>query len=132
MKEYPPNSTTIKIPFEWPSPDDALDSSYSLPEIPPSPGPADPDPEHLTCAAENFTLFPYSPRLPEYKILSLSRIACWHSHLSAIQRVSAHRPNEVALILEDDVDMEEDITERLSAIWSLLPSNWDIVFLGHC
>jgi GR25 family glycosyltransferase involved in LPS biosynthesis len=74
---------------------------------------------------------PYSSRLPEYKILSLSRIACWHSHLSVIQRVSTHRPNEVALILEDDVDMEEDITERLSAIWSLLPSNWDIVFLGE-
>ncbi|KAJ7788569.1 hypothetical protein B0H14DRAFT_2947991 [Mycena olivaceomarginata] len=106
----------------------------SLPEAPPSSGPADePDPElPLTCATENFTLVPYSSRLPEYKILSLSRIACWHSHLSVIQRVSTHRPNEVALILEDDVDMEEDITERLSAIWSLLPSDWDIIFLGHC
>ncbi|KAF8143296.1 hypothetical protein K438DRAFT_1876361, partial [Mycena galopus ATCC 62051] len=60
------------------------------------------------------------------------RIACWHSHLSAIQRASTHARNKAALILEDDVDMEADIKERLSSIWSLLPSDWDIVFLGHC
>ncbi|KAF8174128.1 hypothetical protein K438DRAFT_1849430 [Mycena galopus ATCC 62051] len=77
----------------------------------------------LTCATENSTLSPYSPRLPEYKILSRSRIACWHSHLSAIQRASTHTRDKAALILEDD---------RLSSIWSLLPSDWDIVFLGHC
>ncbi|KAJ7362959.1 hypothetical protein DFH08DRAFT_1025500 [Mycena albidolilacea] len=136
MKEYAPNSS-FKLPFEWPTPDVAVSRASfpeSLPEAPPSSGPADePDPElPLTCATENLTLVPYSSRLPEYKILSLSRIACWHSHLSVIQRVSTHRPNEVALILEDDVDMEEDITERLTAIWSLLPSDWDIIFLGHC
>ncbi|KAF8174137.1 hypothetical protein K438DRAFT_1849467 [Mycena galopus ATCC 62051] len=86
----------------------------------------------LTCATENFTLSPYSPRLPEYKILSRSRIACWHSHLSATQGASTHERDKAVLILEDDVDMEADIKERLSSIWSLLPSDWDIVFLGHC
>ncbi|KAF8174118.1 hypothetical protein K438DRAFT_1849404 [Mycena galopus ATCC 62051] len=86
----------------------------------------------LTCATENFTLSPYSPHLPEYKILSRSRIACRHSHLSAIQRASTHERDKAVLILEDDVDMEADIKERLSSIWTLLPSDWDIVFLGHC
>ncbi|KAJ6568985.1 hypothetical protein B0H19DRAFT_939192 [Mycena capillaripes] len=136
--EYPPN-TTIKLPFQWPSPDTPTSSlpfeslSHETP-LPPSPLPAtsDSDSEPLTCATENFTILPYSEQLPEYKILSRSRIACWHSHQSVIQRVSTHAPEKPALILEDDVDMEADIKERLLFVWSALPLDWDIVFLGHC
>ncbi|KAF7340469.1 hypothetical protein MVEN_01967200 [Mycena venus] len=135
MKAYPPN-TSIELPFQWPSPDTATSTvpfQGSNSDTPLYPVPAASDStEPLTCATENFTLFPYSPGLPEYKVLSRSRIACWHSHLSVIQRVSTHAPENAALILEDDVDMEADIKERLSVIWNLLPSDWDIVFLGHC
>ncbi|KAJ6505536.1 hypothetical protein C8R45DRAFT_1182115 [Mycena sanguinolenta] len=130
--QYLPN-TSVTLPFEWPSTDNAtshISSQDSAPErqIP------DSDFEPLTCAIENFTLPPYSAGLPEYKILSRSRIACWHSHLSVIQHVSSHAGSDKAatLILEDDIDMEADIKERLASIWSLLPADWDIVFLGHC
>ena len=34
------------------------------------------------------------------------------------------------LILEDDVDMERDIDAQLSRLWTYLPNEWDIVFLG--
>ncbi|KAJ7715382.1 hypothetical protein B0H16DRAFT_1339939 [Mycena metata] len=131
---YPPN-TTIKLPFRWPAPDAPLPfETWRLNTAPPPPPafvPSDP----LTCATEDFTLSPYSPRTPEYKILSPSRIACWHSHLSAIQRASTHMPKEAqtaALILEDDLDIEADVKARLLSVWSLLPADWDIVFLGHC
>ncbi|KAJ7160555.1 hypothetical protein C8R43DRAFT_849304, partial [Mycena crocata] len=133
MAQGIPLNATVRLPFEWPSPDSTTSSSFGDPSPSfPATVPADVDAEPLTCATENFTLLPYSPGLKEYKILSRSRIACWRSHLSAIQRASAHKPEKPSLILEDDVDMEVDIKERLIDVWSLLPPDWDIVFLGHC
>ncbi|KAJ7474036.1 hypothetical protein FB451DRAFT_1035004 [Mycena latifolia] len=129
LNESPPN-TTIKLPFEWPSA-----PVSTVPFADPSQPlniPASSDALPMTCATENFTLLPYSPGLPEYKILSRSRIACWHSHLSVIQHVASHTPEKASLVLEDDVDMEVDIKERLISVWRLLPPDWDIVFLGHC
>jgi len=35
-------------------------------------------------------------------------------------------------VLEDDVDMERDIHARLKQVWSYLPKDWDVVFLGYC
>ncbi|KAJ6602370.1 hypothetical protein B0H10DRAFT_1823111 [Mycena sp. CBHHK59/15] len=135
MTERPLN-TTIKLPFQWPKsrvPFELMESEFpTLP--PPAPTALDAS-EPLTCASEDFTLLPYSPSVPEYKILTATRVACWQSHLSVIHRVSAHMPHrhgEAALVLEDDVDMELDIRERLLSVWSLLPPDWDIVFLGHC
>ncbi|KAF8143308.1 hypothetical protein K438DRAFT_1994029 [Mycena galopus ATCC 62051] len=101
-----PLNITIKLPFKWPSPDIAPTSFRETPAP---------------------VLVPDSDFKPP-----LTRIACWHSHLSAIQRASTHARDKAALILEDDVDMEADIKEQLSSIWSLLPSDSDIVFLGHC
>ncbi|KAF8193500.1 hypothetical protein K438DRAFT_1828653 [Mycena galopus ATCC 62051] len=121
--EHPLN-ITVKLPFQWPSADISPTSFGENPA--PVPVPASDLKPPLTCATQNFTLSPCSPRLPEYKILSRSRIACWHSHLSAIQRASTHARDKAALILEDDVYMEADIKERLSSIWNLLPSDWDI------
>jgi GR25 family glycosyltransferase involved in LPS biosynthesis len=37
----------------------------------------------------------------------------------------------VSLVLEDDIDMEQDIRQRLASVWSALPHTWDIVFLGE-
>ncbi|KAF7367757.1 hypothetical protein MSAN_00839700 [Mycena sanguinolenta] len=127
--QYLPN-TTVTLPFEWPSTD--ISTSHVSSQNPALERQlADSDSERLTCATGNFTLPPYSAHLPEYKILSRSRIACWHSHLSVIRRVSTAGSDKTAtLILEDDIDMEADIKERLSSIWSLLPADWDIVFFG--
>jgi GR25 family glycosyltransferase involved in LPS biosynthesis len=46
-------------------------------------------------------------------------------------RSIADGQDDVALVLEDDVDMELDIRQRLLGVWDSLPSVWDIVFLGR-
>lgn len=88
----------------------------------------------LACATKNYSVVPGHIDLPEYKILTPARIACWHSHMSVIQSFvdehSANDDNTVALVLEDDVDMERDIRKRVRYLWGLLPTDWDIVFLG--
>lgn len=84
----------------------------------------------LTCASGNSTLEPYSPQMPPYRLLTKERLACWHSHWRVI-RLIADRRDDVSLVLEDDVDMELDIRQRLLGVWGSLPSTWDIVFLGR-
>ncbi|KAG8813009.1 hypothetical protein FRC17_001709 [Serendipita sp. 399] len=69
-------------------------------------------------------------------------IGCWHSHANVIRQIAmkairedSRRPTEVNqtyIILEDDVDFEWDIEARLTALWPTLPSDWDLVMLGHC
>ena len=91
-----------------------------------------PDPyghEPLTCAYDNSTFAPYSPQTPPYRLLTRERLACWHSHWRVI-RLIADGQDDVSLVLEDDVDMELDIRQRLLGVWDYLPSPWDIVFLG--
>ncbi|KAG8767647.1 hypothetical protein FRC12_006128 [Ceratobasidium sp. 428] len=75
--------------------------------------------------------------LPYWRILTRGTIACWHSHIGLIRTVaseSAHVGiNDTGvIILEDDIDMEVDIQQRISHLWRDLPSDWDILFLGHC
>lgn len=87
----------------------------------------------------------FTSHLPSFMLLTPARIACWYSHLTAIQQIadyghlgqhsegnqsSLRKPDDAFLILEDDVDMEQDISERLRAVWNVLPAGWDIVFLG--
>lgn len=88
----------------------------------------------MTCAANDNDIREYSPNLPEHFLLTDARVACWHSHLMAIHKVANSVPDGTGatLILEDDVDMELDIDERLTDLWSNLPGDWDIVFLGTC
>ena len=38
--------------------------------------------------------------------------------------------DDVALIFEDDIDMEWDLERRLRYLWSFLPDNWDMVLIG--
>ena len=123
--------------FEWPQDVDALvesDNSLDLKgsDLWASDGidlPELPSHEPLTCAYGDFTLEPYSPQTPSYRLLTKGRLACWHSHWRVIRSI-ADGQDGVALILEDDVDMELDIRQRLLGVWNSLPSAWDIVFLG--
>lgn len=94
-------------------------------------------PEKLTCAYEDNIIRPFRLGLPGYKLLTPAKFACWNSHLSVIRRIAeghhkthTTRDPDVSVILEDDVDMEWDIRERLVDIWPMLPPGWDIVFLG--
>ncbi|KAI0727570.1 hypothetical protein C8Q72DRAFT_839078 [Fomitopsis betulina] len=98
----------------------------------------------LTCASKNYlTGPPFDAGLPGYMLLTPAKMACWRSHLEIIRKVAEGdiktgeaannlQENTVTLILEDDVDMERDIHDRLHEVWDLLPTEWDIVFLGHC
>ncbi|KAG1741827.1 uncharacterized protein EDB91DRAFT_1129564 [Suillus paluster] len=68
-------------------------------------------------------------------ILTASKISCWYSHISAVRQF-IDRGNatseDVAIFLEDDIDMEKDIEIRMRHVWTSLPPGWDIVLLGHC
>ncbi|KAL4265701.1 Glycosyltransferase family 25 protein [Pleurotus pulmonarius] len=90
------------------------------------------DSSPLTCALEDNIIPPYSTETPQHLLLTRSRIACWHSHLTAIRQIAMSASEYPSVILEDDIDMERDIRNRLHSVWHLLPDDWDIVFLGHC
>lgn len=92
----------------------------------------------LTCAIGNSTAgVPYNDDLPPYLLLTAPKLACWYSHLQVLARVAEDHAdintpddNAISLILEDDVDMERDIRERLSLVRTELPAHWDMLFLG--
>ncbi|KIK96000.1 hypothetical protein PAXRUDRAFT_32688 [Paxillus rubicundulus Ve08.2h10] len=90
---------------------------------------------NLTCATEDHSIPALTDSTPEWMKLSPAKTACWLSHISAIRRFvdrAYAQMDDVAFILEDDIDMEKDITTRLSEVWAVLPPGWDTVFLGHC
>ncbi|KAJ2835278.1 hypothetical protein FBU31_001666 [Coemansia sp. 'formosensis'] len=68
-------------------------------------------------------------------LINGTHLACYLSHLHAYKRMVAENI-ETALILEDDVDMELDIRERLAPIMARVHEkyggDWDMLFVGHC
>ncbi|THU88367.1 hypothetical protein K435DRAFT_680030 [Dendrothele bispora CBS 962.96] len=153
-------SLPITLPFRWPS---NLDVKYAFPDLTDVSFLDNPhslsvgsitsnanagidtlsilySQDPLVVATKDFILTPSHPNTPKWKVLTKSRVACWHSHLQVIQRVvheqrndhGKHKDNEITIILEDDIDMEADIRQRLETIWDSLPIDWDILFLGHC
>ena len=64
-----------------------------------------------------------------------NEIACWHSHYEVLRAI-ADGDDDVAIILEDDIDMEWDLERRLRYVWPFLPEKWDQVWIGtsvtHC
>ncbi|CAG8614262.1 4207_t:CDS:1 [Cetraspora pellucida] len=57
--------------------------------------------------------------------------ACYISHYLIYASIVS-RGYDSALILEDDVDIELNITSIMSYIHSVLPNDWDLLYLGHC
>jgi Glycosyltransferase family 25 (LPS biosynthesis protein) len=87
----------------------------------------------LTNAYNNDSVEAYRPNLPPHRILTAGKIACWYSHSKAIRQIAegaVKNLSDVSVVLEDDVDMELDIRQRLAGLWDSLPDDWDIVFLG--
>ncbi|KAK0197907.1 hypothetical protein F5146DRAFT_1017437 [Armillaria mellea] len=117
-------SERIRLPSRWPSNVDTLarsNTSLAAAEAlfwtsPPSSPPSEQNASHL----------------PEHKILNAPRVACWESHLSVIKEIAGLGKDTFGVILEDDVDLEKDIRSRLDRVWSYLPDDWDMVYLGHC
>ncbi|KAJ3518302.1 hypothetical protein NMY22_g13746 [Coprinellus aureogranulatus] len=85
----------------------------------------------LPVATEDYKIAPIVTGLPDWMILTPSRVACWHSHLNEIKRIANGAKSSVTLVLEDDVDMEQDIDSQLNYLWNFLPPDWDIFFLGE-
>ncbi|KAF5390330.1 hypothetical protein D9757_002947 [Collybiopsis confluens] len=147
---------TIHLPFSWP--EDANNQSYAYPahgkSIPfagaelwtSKPSPDITLPEPMICAEDDFRLTRYSVDMPQWRYLTSERVSAFHSHLTAIRRVvddnaaagvSLKREQgtlqkNIVLVLEDDVDMEIDIKERLQVLVPMLPYDWDMLFLGFC
>ena len=137
--------------FRWPEEINTLSVSHeplkqsgsdtwarTLPSSKPKSGKSSPSTySSLPCAIEDDSIPIFTNATPEWMVLSPAKVACWHSHISAIRRfIERHdshdhrRGDDVAIILEDDIDMEKDISARLSQVWTFLPAGWDIVFLG--
>ncbi|KAJ3973137.1 hypothetical protein EV361DRAFT_85097 [Lentinula raphanica] len=149
--------SVVNLPFAWPadidsSPSSTESNSNSLALAGAELWPSQPTPAvslpntSLVCAEENFRLTKFSDELPQWRYLTPQRVATFHSHLTAIRRVvddnaragvdltreEGKTQEHIALILEDDVDMEVDIKERLGALTPMLPYDWDVLFLGFC
>ncbi|KAH9932802.1 uncharacterized protein BXZ73DRAFT_101336 [Epithele typhae] len=137
----------LQATIDWPSVEDleAWDDNLSRLRGPPPPGSPEPfcppwetpssDPSAqqtpLTCAERDSALgVPWSEDLRDHQIMTLAKIACYTSHMDAVERF-IQSGGEAGLILEDDVDMESDIHERLSGLWQTLPADWDMVWLGE-
>ncbi|KAJ1311656.1 hypothetical protein OPQ81_010131 [Rhizoctonia solani] len=94
-------------------------------EIKPLPLPPSPDarPPVLRTSGED-VLLPNEP-------ITRAQVSCWYSHYQVLLKI-ARGEDQVAIVLEDDIDMEWDLEKRLRGMWPYLPKNWDIVMLGHC
>ncbi|CAG8443323.1 27575_t:CDS:1 [Dentiscutata erythropus] len=63
--------------------------------------------------------------------LSSSQKAYYFSHYKIYQSIAQHK-YESALILEDDIDFEHNITSIMTEIYQTLSADWEILYLGHC
>jgi len=71
----------------------------------------------------------HSPN-PIFFSFTAASAACWHSHFTLLRRI-ADGDDDVALIFEDDIDMEWDLEKRLRYLWKFLPDKaWDQVMIG--
>ncbi|CAG8772841.1 14754_t:CDS:1 [Racocetra fulgida] len=57
--------------------------------------------------------------------------ACYLSHYEIFESIIKN-DYESALIFEDDVDIELNITDIMTEVHHNLPDDWDILYLGHC
>lgn len=103
------------------------------------------DSHPLFCAVKD-NIVPVYPKVSEVPLhLSLSRgmVACWYSHLQVMWRVAQQTSHlglaskawdgkeGVAIVFEDDIDVEWGLKKKLENMWADLPRDWDIVFLGE-
>ncbi|CAG8716039.1 28593_t:CDS:2, partial [Dentiscutata erythropus] len=84
--------------------------------------------------------FDYYKAVNKYDNIAISRVkggldlgvkSCYLSHYLIYQLIIDNE-YENALILEDDIDMELNITNILTDIYPHLPNDWDVLYVGHC
>ncbi|CAG8568507.1 6823_t:CDS:1 [Dentiscutata erythropus] len=86
----------------------------------------------------NFDYFPAASKFDRKLLekfnssqLKTSQKACYESHYKVYQSIIANGYDSV-LILEDDVDIEMNIVNIMTDILPDLPTDWDLLYLGHC
>ncbi|CAG8560402.1 8142_t:CDS:1 [Acaulospora morrowiae] len=57
--------------------------------------------------------------------------ACYVSHYRILDSIVS-KGYKSSLILEDDVDMEVNFLSLVKNVFRLLPSDWEIIYFGHC
>ncbi|CAG8662813.1 5081_t:CDS:1 [Dentiscutata erythropus] len=57
--------------------------------------------------------------------------ACYISHYLIYASIVYHGYDN-ALILEDDIDIELNVSSIMTYIHGVLPNDWDLLYLGHC
>ncbi|KAJ7935171.1 hypothetical protein B0H13DRAFT_1949951 [Mycena leptocephala] len=92
-----------------------------LPELPPLPVPDNRPPLYAVYGEDVY--------VPD-RIHSES-VAHWKSHYDVLRQI-AEGAEEVALVFEDDVDVEWELETRLNRFLPALPPDWDVLLLGHC
>jgi len=95
----------------------------------PLPPPPNPDTRpNLYCDAREMEIPQENRRLP----LNEGRLACWSSHVTAISKLAIELPPKgYGVILEDDIDFEWDIDQKMAMFVNALPEDWDMLLLGE-
>ncbi|CAG8560362.1 8140_t:CDS:1 [Acaulospora morrowiae] len=57
--------------------------------------------------------------------------ACYVSHYRILDSI-VRNGYKSSLILEDDVDLEVFLFELIKDVFRLLPTDWEMIYLGHC
>ncbi|KAJ1656164.1 hypothetical protein IWQ61_004221 [Dispira simplex] len=73
----------------------------------------------------------FVPKSAEEHGVGKDQLACWRSHMNIYQDV-VRRNLPRALILEDDIDLELNVTDIVETKLQHIPLDWDIFYLGHC
>ncbi|KAJ1917290.1 hypothetical protein IWQ60_007830 [Tieghemiomyces parasiticus] len=85
--------------------------------------------EFLTAATP--ATIEFVPPSAEKVKMSGGQLACWRSHMNALQDI-VRNDYPWASIFEDDVSVETDLVDRVAASLPHIPADWDMFYLGHC
>lgn len=72
------------------------------------------------------------PRRTKRKMFTRAQAACYVTHREVWHNIAHRQLPRPILILEDDVDMELGFPEIVGNAIRSLPSDWAVLFVGHC
>jgi GR25 family glycosyltransferase involved in LPS biosynthesis len=69
---------------------------------------------------------------PSGKFANKGKIGCFLSHRNLLKKISEDPSvkSEISIILEDDAIIPENILQKLNDLHKVLPSDWDMCFIG--
>ncbi|KAJ7188764.1 hypothetical protein C8R46DRAFT_1205896 [Mycena filopes] len=98
-----------------------LAAASGLPELAPPPDPDRRPPLHAIHGAAGF--------LPDR--IDAKLVADWKTHYDVLRKI-AEGEDDVAIVFEDDIDVEWALESRLNRLLPAMPAEWDVLMLGHC